>query len=142
MNAAPGASSSKERVIFENSRSSLNFVIGFRLNRGGYKGVPHGVRGVPLLISRDVFSILSYSKIVQSINWRIRSTIFVFKVFLVFSYSKYFRIRSTELVYCTRPLPTVGQARTSWNWVLESLVTIANKQEILATTCLSISQQG
>ena len=76
------------------------------------------------MTSRDEFSILSYSKIVQSINLA------------------YFRIRSTELVYCTRPLPTVGQARTSWNWVLESLVTIANKQEISATTCLNISQQG
>ena len=29
MNAAPGASSSMERVIIENSRSSLNFVIDF-----------------------------------------------------------------------------------------------------------------
>ena len=85
-----GASSSHGarhlRKFMEFDSFVLNFVIGFRLNRGGYKGVPHGVRGVPLLISRDVFSILSYSNIVQNINWRIRSTIFIFEVF---SYSKY-----------------------------------------------------
>ena len=37
------------RKFMEFDSFVLNFVIGFRLNRGGLKGVPHGVRGVPLL---------------------------------------------------------------------------------------------
>ena len=67
------------------------FVIDFRLNRGGLKGVP--LRYVLDLREYRSFKsrvVLAYCSIVKQYKY----------------------LYSTKMVYCTRPLPTVGQART------------------------------